>query len=267
MSPKKKPKIGIIGIGYVGGAVKNWFEKEKYPLFLYDKYKKIGSLEEIDNSEIIFICVPTPFIEKSGGYNDKAILESFKILKGSKIVVIKSTILPGSTEKLQRKFPQHKIVFNPEFLRSKTAKEDFLNPKRQIIGYTQKSKGIARRILTLLPKAPYQKLIPAKEAETAKYFGNAFLASKVIFANQMYDLCQKLGIDYEKVKEAAGADKMIGKTHLEIFHKGYRGYGGKCLRKDIKSLIKFADEQGIDLKLHKTVEEINNKLMGKQGIE
>ncbi|MCX6790656.1 MAG: hypothetical protein NTV62_00480 [Candidatus Gribaldobacteria bacterium] len=87
------------------------------------------------------------------------------------------------------------------------------------------------------------------------------------FANQMYDLCAKLGLDYDNVKEATAADKRIGRSHLEVWHKGYRGYGGKCLVKDIRAMIQFADKQGVDFKLHKTTEEINNQLMKDQNIE
>ena len=257
---QRNPKIGIIGIGYVGGAVRNWFQKQKYPLFLYDKYKKIGSIEEVNKADIIFICVPTPYHKKSG-YNDSVVLESIKKLYGSKIIVIKSTILPGSTEKFQNKFTQHKILFNPEFLVAKTAKKDFLNPKRQIIGFTKKSKKVARKILTILPKTPYQRMISSSEAEMVKYFGNAFLATKVIFANQIYDLCQKLKIDYDVVKEIASQDPRIGPSHLEIFHDGYRGYGGCCFPKDVKSLLQLAKKQKVDLKLLKMIDKINNNLI------
>ena len=260
MISKNKLRVGIVGIGYVGGAVKHWFEKEKYPLFCYDKYKKIGSAEEVNRADIVFICVSTPY-HKESGYDDSAVLESLKNLAGSKIVVIKSTILPGSTERFQEEFPRHKILFNPEFLRTKTAKRDFLNPKRQIIGVTEKSKDIAQKILDILPKAPYQKIIPSKEAEMVKYFGNAFLALRVIFANQIYDLCQALGVDYDTVKEVAGYDPRIGHSHLDIFHDGYRGYAGGCFPKDIKALLQLAQEQNINLKLLKTVDEINEDLM------
>jgi len=121
--------------------------------------------------------------------------------------------------------------------------------------------------MQLLPLAPFERILPATEAETVKYFGNTWFSVKVSFANQMYDLCQKLGIDYDRMVEAAAADKRIGRTHLNIFHKGYRGYGGKCLPKDIKALIQLADKKGVDLKLHKVAEEINNKLMEEQGID
>lgn len=259
-------KIGIIGIGVVGGALKRYFEKKRIKPFLYDKDKKLGSVEEVNQADVVFICVPTPF-DKEKGFDLSFIEDACRNISREKIIVIKSTVLPGTTEKLQQKYSQHKFLFNPEFLTELTADQDMQYPDRQIIGYTEKSYDIAGDILQILPSAPFKKIMPSAEAEMVKYFGNTWFSTKVIFANQMYDLCQKLGINYEQVKEAASADKMIGKTHLEIFHKGYRGYGGKCLAKDIKSLIKFADEQGIDLKLHKTVEEINNQLMEEQGIE
>jgi len=262
MTSKNKYKIGIIGIGYVGGALRNWFEKEKYPLFLYDKYKKIGSIEKINKADMVFICVPTPFYEK-GGYNDSSVLESLKNLSGKKTVIIKSTILPGSTEKFQKKFPQHKILFNPEFLRAKTAKNDFLNPKRQIIGVTKESKSMAQKILDVLPKAAYEKIILAKEAEMVKYFSNAFLASKVVFANQIYDLCQALGINYNTVKEVAGRDPRISHSHLDVFFDGYRGYGGGCFPKDVNSILQLAKKLNVGFDFLITVKKINEGLMNK----
>jgi len=263
---KKKLKIGIIGIGTVGKAVKYWFDKKKYPFFLYDKYKKIGSPEEINKADIVFICVPTPFYEKGKGYNNQAIIESLNILSGSKIVVIKSTILPGSTEKFQKKFSQHKILFNPEFLRHKTAKIDFFHPNLQIIGYTFKSKKIAKKILNILPRASYQKIIISKEAEMIKYFCNSFLALRVIFANQLYDLCRASGVNYEIVKEIAGHDPRIGNFHFNIFQDGYRGYNGPCLDKDLKTFIQFANSLRIDFSLFEKIDTINTKLLKNKKI-
>ncbi len=256
-------KVGIIGLGYVGGTLGYWFEKRRKPkvdLFLYDKYKKIGSVEEINKADIIFISVPTPY-NKKGGYDDSAILESFRNLKTPKIVVLKSTIIPGSTEGFQKKFPKHKILFNPEFLRAKTAKADFIKPERQIVGYTQRSKSLAKKILNLLPKAPFMRTMRATEAEMVKYFSNAFLATKVVFANQIYDLCDNLGLDYDTIKDAAAADSRIGKSHLDIFHFGYRGYSEGCFPKDVKAFIDFSKKSGARLELLQTADEINEKLL------
>ncbi|GAH72447.1 unnamed protein product, partial [marine sediment metagenome] len=120
---------------------------------------------------------------------------------------------------------------------------------------------IVEDILNILPKAPFEKIVKAREAEMIKYFGNIFLANRVIFANQFYDICQKLDVDYEVVKECAGADPRIGPSHFNIFQDGYRGYGGTCLPKDIKTFIRFSEKLGIEPKLLKVFEEINKDLL------
>lgn len=267
MAIKEKPKIGIAGIGYVGGAVETWFKSQGYPVFLYDKYKKIGSPEELNKAEIIFLCLPTPFIEENEkGFDDSALQEVLNQIHGEKIIVIKSTVLPGTTESYQKKFPQHKILFNPEFLREKYALKDFLSSDRQVLGITEKSKGIAKDIIKLLPSAPWVAIIPAREAEMIKYMANSFLATKVVLANEFYELCQKLKIDYEKVKEGVGRDKRIGKSHLEIFSDNYQGYGGSCFPKDINALLDFANSKKINMPLLKKIRAINRQLLKKSGL-
>jgi UDPglucose 6-dehydrogenase len=165
----EKQKIGIIGVGMVGGALAKVLSRP----YLYDKYKEIGSLKEINQADIIFICVPTPFDAKKG-FDLSYVQDAFKLIKGSKIVVIKSTVLPGTTEMFQKKYPRHKILFNPEFLTEETADQDMRYPDRQIIGYTKKSYNVAKDILQILPLAPFERIIPATEAETVKYFGNCW---------------------------------------------------------------------------------------------
>jgi UDPglucose 6-dehydrogenase len=262
---KEKNKIGIIGVGMVGGALKQYFESKRVKIFVYDKYKEIGSIKEINQADIIFICVPTPFNEKNG-YDLTIVEDAIKIIKGRKIVVIKSTVPPGSTLGFQNKYPRHKFLLNPEFLRELTAYQDMVSPSKQIIGYTPKTKKIAKNILELLPNAQAEFIVPAIEAELVKYFINCFLSLKVVFANQIYDLCQALKIDYEKVKEMAVADPRVGNSHLDIFYSGARGYFGKCLPKDMRTLIQKAKEAGVDLELLKTAERINNRFLRKQKI-
>ena len=260
-------KLGIIGIGMVGGALLNYFKKQGREPYLYDKGKSFGFVEKVNQADIIFICVPTPFNKEKQSFDLAHVEESCNNISGNKIIVIKSTVLPGTTQKLQEKYPQHKFLFNPEFLTELTADQDMNYPDRQIIGYTKQSYTISKDIMDLLPLAPFERIIPSTEAEMVKYFGNNWFAVKVSFANQIYDLCKKIGLDYDIVMESAAADKRIGRSHLKVIHKGYRGYGGKCLPKDIRALIEFANKQGIDLKLHKTTEEINNQLMKEQNIE
>lgn len=262
----KNVTIGIVGVGMVGGALKHYFDSVQIKPLLYDPSKGLGSQEELNDADVIFVCVPTPF-RRDHGFDLSIVESTFQWFRGEKIVVIKSTVLPGTTEKFQSQYPQHRVLFNPEFLVEQRAVEDMIHPDRQVVGYTQESKEVAEKILQLLPRAPFEKLVWASEAEMIKYFGNTYLATKVIFANQMYDLCERLGVDYEIVKEGASRDPRIGPSHLDVFHGGYRGYGGKCLPKDIRALIQFAHEHQVDLKLHKLVEELNNELMRAQGIE
>ena len=264
---KKEEKLGIIGLGYVGGTVRNWFENrlKKHQLFFYDKFKKIGSLEEINRADIIFISVPTPFNAKKG-YDDSAVSESISAVKNGKIIVIKSTVLPGRTKYFQKKYPKKTIVFNPEFLRAKTAFEDFLMPDKQLVGYaSEQGRLIAPKILSLLPKAPYSKIIPSSDAEMVKYFNNTYLATRVIFANQIYDLCERLGANYDIVKDCVVQDKRIGNSHFDVFSDGYRGYGGLCLPKDTKSLLWFARKLKINIDLLKIVNSLNGKLRKKNA--
>ena len=258
-SKKVKYKIGIVGIGVVGGAM----AKAVKGAVLYDKYKKMGSVEQINGCDVILICVPTPY-DKKVGCDTSAVEEVFSWITGKKIIVIKSTVLPGTTEKIQKKYPQHKVLFNPEFLVAKTARRDAIFPDRQIVGYTSKSKNVAKIVINLLPRAPFKKIIPASEAEMVKYFGNTFLAAKVIFANQIYDLCKKLGINYNLVKECAVKDERIGDSHLDIFHDGSRGYGGHCFPKDVGAFIMLADKEKVDASFLKAVQSINKKLIDKK---
>jgi len=265
---ERQKTIGIIGVGMVGGALQRFFEKQGVPTFLYDPGRELGSLEEVNHADIVFVCVPTPFNKEKMSFDSTFIEDSFEKLEGSKVVVIKSTVLPGVTNRMQEKHPQHKVLFNPEFLSEATADDDMQNPDRQLVGYTEQSRDVAAEIMQMLPRAPFERTMPAVEAEMVKYFNNTFNAVKVIFANQMYDICQALGINYDSVADAAAASRFLQvKDHLTVVHKGYRGYGGKCLPKDIKALIRYAEDLGVDLALHRTADDINERLLAEQGIE
>ena len=260
----KEKSIGIIGGGFVGNAIKRYYDKGEYSVKVYDKYKDSDSIEDVIRQDYIFIAVPTPFTDGKIDLEpmDDAMKNASKAKKGT-AVVIKSTIIPGTTERYQEKYPDLKIIFNPEFLTESTADQDFQFPDTQVIGHTKKSFDVAGDVLEILPLAPFNRIIPATEAEVVKYFRNTWYATKVIFANQIYDLCKKIGVDYDLVRESAGADRrMTGQSHLDVAYGGYRGYGGKCLPKDLQAFVSFADEQGVDLEFLKKAEEINHKLTG-----
>jgi UDPglucose 6-dehydrogenase len=256
-------RIAVMGVGWVGGAMARWFEEEGMNPILYDPPKGIGSREALDEADVIFVCLPTPY-DETKGFDLSYVEEGVAAIGGKKTVVIRSTVLPGTTESLQRRFPQHRFLFNPEFLRQATADADFRAPDRQIAGVTDASAAFAEQALACLPKAPFTRVLRATEAETVKYFGNCFLALKVIFANQVFDLCAALGIDYDTVKACAAADPRIGASHLNVLGGGCRGYSGGCFPKDVKAFLQLADTLGVDLALLKTCEEINATLTGQR---
>ena len=110
---EEKYKPGVVGVGMVGGALARYFEeKREIKPFLYDPGKNLGSVEEINQADIIFLCVPTPYLKEEKGFDLSFIEDAFKIIDGQKIVVIKSTILPGTTETLQKKYPEHKCIYD-----------------------------------------------------------------------------------------------------------------------------------------------------------
>jgi len=252
-------KPGIMGVGVVGGAVRNYFDLVGIVPLLYDPFKKLGSVKEINQADLVYICVPTPYVSQRG-FDGSAVASALSLLEGEKTVVIKSTVLPGTTERLQGQYPQHHILFNPEFLREVSANADFLTPDRQIVGYCGNDSDLAASILATLPRAPHEAVVPASTAEMTKYATNSFLALKVIFGNELFDLCQELGTDYELVKQGIGVDERIGMSHLDVLDAGYRGYGGKCLPKDTMSLLDLADELGVQMRLLEAAHEVNMRL-------
>jgi len=272
----RKQLIGIMGLGMVGGALYRYFEHHRkmapgVDLLGYDPAKGHTDLALVNRADIVFVCVPTPYNtephEGEPGFDLSFVRSAIGSLEGSKVVVIKSTVLPGTTEMLQGEFPRHRFLFNPEFLTEVTAEQDMNYPDRQIVGYTPESYTFASDVLQLLPMAPHERIMRAREAEMVKYFGNTWFSTKVVFANQIYDLCNALGIEYDVVKESAAADKRIGRSHLEVVHKGYRGYGGKCLPKDTRAMIQQGEASGVEMALLKKVEEINAQLRSQHDFD
>lgn len=262
----KASQIGIIGAGYVGGAMQYHFKESR----IWDKYVSVPhTLDEVLAQPIIFVCLPTPYAKKATrkgqvvfrGADISAQIENLDKFPKGRIAVIKSTIPPGASDYFAKRYPQLNIIFNPEFLTAKYAKEDFSFPDKQILGYTnEKTKKICQNLMSLLPRAQ-SLIVRAIEAELIKYSINNYYAKNVVFANQLYDVCQKMGANYENVRAGFTIDKRINDSHFGIFHEGYRGYSGACLPKDMKTFIHFAKEQGINLELHKVIDKLNERLL------
>jgi UDPglucose 6-dehydrogenase len=254
-------RIGIIGDGVVGGALRAWFESRHTPVHSYDPPKGLRDRDGIDAADIVFVCVPTPY-EAGRGFDHSYLLDAMASIAGERLVVIKSTVLPGTTDQLQRRFPQHRLMFNPEFLREASAVDDMARPDRQIVGVTLQSEAGAEAVLNLLPPAPFMRVCAAREAEMAKYIANSFLAIKVSFANEAFDLCERLGIDYAVTRDIVAADPRIGASHFDVLADGYRGYGGKCLPKDSKALLDLAAHVGVEMDVLRAADAVNARIAG-----
>jgi|Napbiome12C3dose_1001474.scaffolds.fasta_scaffold00006_114 UDPglucose 6-dehydrogenase len=262
-------KLGIIGYGIVGQALAYGFSqpdiKNKYEIRFFDKYKDTESLESVvAASEFIFICLPTPMTEDESGIDLSIIENSIAEISQytdntDKIIVIKSTVVPGSTVSLEEKHPKSNFAMNPEFLTEANYLEDFVNADRTIVGANNDL--TSRRLVALYrQRFPHMKIFQTDSttAEMVKYMANSFLATKVIFANEMFEICQVLGIKYEEVKNMVVADHRIFDSHLDVTTA--RGFGGKCFPKDVVALIGRAKELKVDPKLLETAWNINKKI-------
>ena len=258
-------KIGIIGQGFVGNAVAQKFQ-QYYELLTYDldETKANATEEEVLNCNIVFLCLPTPM--KETGECDISIvagvLEKIVNLNQPKIVVIKSTVPPLTVESFNKITPKNiQIVFNPEFLTERNVVEDYNNQKRIILGGPRPATTTLKRIFSkVFPKADIIKT-DSTHAEMVKYLTNTFLSTKVSFANEIYQLCEKIGIDYDKVVEYATYDERLGKSHWMVpGHDGDFGYGGHCFPKDLAALIHLANRFKTTTNVLEAVQQTNDKV-------
>jgi nucleotide sugar dehydrogenase len=257
---KVKNSIGIIGLGFVGSACYSAFSK-KYLINTYDIKVKTNcsSIDElVSKSNIVFVCVPTP-MDKDGSTDLSIIYDVFSTISAcenlkNKYFCIKSTIPIGTCDKLSEKFSNSNIIFNPEFLTERNAIADFKNQNRIILSGSQKSvEIIAKFYKTIFSNIPIIKT-DYKTAELVKYFTNSFLATKVSFANEIYDLCNTLNIDYSNLKNIALHDQRLGHSHFDVpGHDGERGFSGSCFPKDLNSLLHQYKTLKVDSPILKSV--------------
>ena len=216
-------KIGVVGVGTVGAAVADGFESLGYEVLRFDPNKGYNAHFTAD---IIFICVNDTGDTKNvtGAVRDWS--------AAADVIAVKTTVPPGTTDKLVKQYGDH-IIYAPEFLCDKTAHDDFLHPDKLIFGTS--IRGTALDKLATLHKdfaAPIRVMHPV-EAEILKLALNTFYAIKVTFANEVADICEKYGCRYEAVREGMELDRFVHANHLDVDHGDYRGFGGKCLPKDI----------------------------------
>tara|TARA_A100001515_G_scaffold34422_1_gene26784 strand:+ start:1058 stop:1894 length:837 start_codon:yes stop_codon:yes gene_type:complete len=244
--------IGIVGQGFVGSALREGLKK-KVKIETYDLVKEstCESLEELcSKANIIFVCVPTPMNEDGSCNVDnvwKTVLDINQFSNGQHIVVIKSTVTPGTTQSLNGFSDRCSVVFSPEFLTEKNHIEDYKNQNRIIFGGDPNStQRLTKLFQDFFPKS---KVISTDSttAEMVKYFANCFLAVKVSFSNEMKQLCDKMSIDYNEMIECVVEDKRIGKTHFAVPGPDEKlGFGGSCFPKDINAMMHFCLSYGVD---------------------
>lgn len=265
-------KIGIIGRGFVGGAIESYL-KDKCDVVSYDIHDSAdadqGYKNVVDHSEIIYVCVPTPQ-NKDGGFCKEILEQSVRLINfhaaqktERPIVVIKSTMSPGTFDGFYNIYENIDMVVNPEFLTERTALEDIKNIKAHLIGgYSINAvHPVMEFIWSMWPTSECYYVEPT-EAELIKYITNSFFAVKVSFANHIYNLCKSLGIDYEGVCDTMLAvDPRLGNLHWQVpGPDGEFGFGGKCFPKDLNGMISLFDKLNIDCDLLLAAKKYNSKI-------
>ncbi len=265
----KKYKVGIVGQGYVGKALKVGFKSDNIEINTYDKYlsdqSTVKDLNElILSSNIIFICVPTP-MKKNGecftGIVEEVVKDINILADDKKTVIIKSTVPPGTTEKLNEICKNISLIFNPEFLTEANFLDDFKNQKYIILGGNKKDLDLVENLYSIIFPEIKINRTTSINAEIVKYFLNTYLATKVSFANEMKILCDHVNADYNQIVNLVIQDNRIGKSHLMVpGPDGKLGFGGSCFPKDINALLTFSKSLNIEMSVIESAIKANLKV-------
>lgn len=248
--------IGIVGNGFVGSAIVSGFMLCVDDILIYDKNpaKSTHSLSEVVNgSDFVFVSVPTPMRDVMGGPIDLSIMDSvirdISIVneRRDNIIVIKSTVVPGTVEKYVKQYPNLNIIFSPEFLTERASRLDFINTSRIILGGQPELTGAALKLFRR--RFPHTQIIETDlgTAQFIKYMANCFFSVKLSFMNEMLQGAEALNLDWDTVVKGFITDGRIGNSHIDVpGHDGSRGWGGKCFSKDLNAFINLFIDLGID---------------------
>ena len=255
-------RIGVIGLGMVGGAVAKACSKAGLRVLGYDRYLGIGDPERLAGCRVVFLCVPTPASPDGGFDLDEvwaAVGEIEPVLGEGSIVAVKSTVPPGTVDRLADAFPRIEFADLPEFLVASNPDETFVNPDRVVVGAgsTTAATILVELMSMVAPEAPAIVVRPI-EAELAKLCANALLAAKVAMANELSDVCAQYDVQWPRVKAVVGLDRRIGPDHLSVTRE--RGFGGACLPKDLDGLIAAAASSGRSPSLLRFVADFNRDI-------
>jgi UDPglucose 6-dehydrogenase len=253
-------RIGIVGKGVVGSAVYDGLRQIGHDLKFYDTAYPDTALTDLTDSDIIYVCVPTDQLP-DGSCDVSTVSDTvakLAELNYSGVIAVKSTVIPGTTEKLIVQYPTLSICFVPEFLRERSALTDFIDHHDILIVGTDDT-AVYDFIVAChgnIPKKVIQ--VSPTEAEIAKYFSNVFNALRITFANGVFEVCEQLGADYQKVFQAATHRHNITADYLRC-SQYLRGFGGHCLPKDSKAWAVLVEQLGLDIKLFQALVEDNQR--------
>jgi len=256
--------IGFIGQGFVGKNYADDIERRGFSIIRYaleESYRE--NRERIKACDIVFIAVPTPTTPE--GFDDSIVRGAIELTKDGAIIVIKSTILPGTTKSIQKQFPEKIILFSPEFLLEETAAEDAAHPVMNIIGVPQETarfQEAATKVFSILPKSSHEQVCLSTEAELFKYLHNVHGYFRVIFMNLMYDMAEALDCRWEELKRAMDADPFLlarASYYHNPVHKGGRGAGGPCYIKDFAAFAVLYERLVHNDRNHKIIQAVEDK--------
>ncbi len=257
-----KKKIGVIGNGFVGNSIAFGFSPT-HEIRIHDKDPKrnLNTIEEVLECDFVFVAVPTPMNE-DGSISlkivEKALQEISEKNNKNNIIILKSTMIPGSSGILQNKYNKLNIIFNPEFLTERTAKLDFLTQARIILGGNPKFTNEVKKLFEERFMHCYVIETNPTTAEMIKYMNNVFFASKVSIMNEFKLMCKEVGANWDIALKGFAADQRIGDSHLNVpGPDGKMGFGGSCFPKDINAFISYANELGIEIPTIKGAWETN----------
>jgi UDPglucose 6-dehydrogenase len=255
------PKIGIIGLGFVGNAIRVNCEGIFNIICIdTDPSKNTGTYQDLMSCEAVFVCVPSP--NKSNSDCDTSILNSvlYHLKDYKNVIISKTTAVPAFYEKMQNLYPN--LVYVPEFLTAANAVRDFACERRAIIGGSVIAyQREAERILKQIQPITHIEFCSIGEAALTKYIINSYLATKVVFMNEMFSLATKHGYDWNNIANLIFTDDRIGSTHMKVpGPDGNFGFGGHCFPKDTEALIKYSEKLNVNLNILKTAVKKNSLL-------
>jgi UDPglucose 6-dehydrogenase len=262
-------RVGIAGYGVIGQATASVFSD----MVVYDPPQGYPDPKPLAECGVVFVCVPTP--TKDGKQDLSIVQQCLKdlaaVLPEGHIVALRSTVLPGTNRQLQKEHPRLVLASNPEFLRSHRAMDDMREPYRIVIGADDPR---ARRALVaaydeslVRPASRHYVLTSTTTAELIKYAANCYLATKISYFNEMYDVCRALDADYETLRHALGLDPRIAPGEETMINPRNRGFDDECLPKDLSAFIAFLRDNNFPATMFQGTEEVNNQVRGGQPLE